>query len=124
MSSDIAVSPPPDANIKTPRTAPATRRQLCRLYRCRCWPSCSGCPPTGFERWIRSGEMAAINTSSVRCAKPRFVVLPGQLAAWQERHLAATPAKPGAAADAGNEKALWITTRKQHRRRVQTGGSV
>ncbi len=50
--------------------------------------------PDRVRAWIRSGEMAAINTSSVRCAKPRFVVLPGQLAAWQERHLAATPAKP------------------------------
>jgi excisionase family DNA binding protein len=39
---------------------------------------------------IRAGRMKAINTSRVRCGRPRYVVLPHHLAEW-ERSREATP---------------------------------
>jgi excisionase family DNA binding protein len=42
---------------------------------------------------IRSGQLQAIDTSGARCARPRWVVLPHQLAAWEQAHAAAPPPK-------------------------------
>jgi hypothetical protein len=44
--------------------------------------------------WIRRGELAAINTSTALCGKPRFVVLPSALAEFEKRRAAAQPPKP------------------------------
>jgi excisionase family DNA binding protein len=41
--------------------------------------------------WIRSGELAAINTAPHRCGRPRFIVLPDHLEAFKKRRAAATP---------------------------------
>jgi transposase len=41
--------------------------------------------------WIRSGELQAINTAPTRCGKPRFVVLPQQLAEFLRSHQATAP---------------------------------
>ena len=41
--------------------------------------------------WIRRGELAAINTASTRCGKPRFVVPPEALQAFEQSRSAAMP---------------------------------
>jgi hypothetical protein len=46
------------------------------------------------RRWISGGELAAINTASVLCGKPRWVVTPEALALFEQRRQAATPTKP------------------------------
>src|SRR5262245_2157100 len=43
---------------------------------------------------IRSGELGAINTATVRCGKPRFVVLPSHLAEFEQGRRISPPAKP------------------------------
>ena len=40
---------------------------------------------------IRAGRLGAINTSRQRCRRPRYVVLPHHLAAWERSHAAAIP---------------------------------
>jgi hypothetical protein len=47
-----------------------------------------------IRRWIRNGDILAVNTASVLCGKPRFVVLPEALAEFEERRAAAVPPKP------------------------------
>jgi excisionase family DNA binding protein len=44
--------------------------------------------------WIRSGEMPALNLASKRCVRPRFVVLPHHLAAFERKRAAALPPRP------------------------------
>jgi excisionase family DNA binding protein len=46
------------------------------------------------RRWIRSGELPAINTSSTRCGRPRYVVTADALAAFEAGRSPATPPKP------------------------------
>jgi transposase len=41
--------------------------------------------------WIKSGELAALNTASALCGRPRFVVTPDALAAFERRRSAAAP---------------------------------
>jgi excisionase family DNA binding protein len=43
---------------------------------------------------IRSGEIAAIDTAPTRCGRPRWLVMPEALAAW-ERSRQVTPPPPG-----------------------------
>lgn len=62
-----------------------TPRELARLLRVS---------PDKVRGWILRGELSAINTASALCGKPRFVVLPEQLAAWQQERQAARPAQP------------------------------
>lgn len=50
--------------------------------------------PDKVRAWIRRGELAAINTSDRRCARPRFVVPPDCLAAFERGRQAATPDAP------------------------------
>jgi hypothetical protein len=49
--------------------------------------------PDRIRAMIVSGELQAINTAPTRSGKPRFVILPHHLAAWEERHRAASPPK-------------------------------
>jgi excisionase family DNA binding protein len=46
------------------------------------------------RRWITSGELRAINTSSTRCGRPRYVVSVDALAAFEAGRSAAPPPKP------------------------------
>jgi transposase len=41
--------------------------------------------------WIARGELAAVNTASVQCARPRWVVLPDSLAAFERRRAGGPP---------------------------------
>jgi transposase len=41
--------------------------------------------------WIKRGELVAVNTRDVRCGRPRFVVLPEALAAFEQARQAVTP---------------------------------
>jgi excisionase family DNA binding protein len=43
---------------------------------------------------IRSGRLGAIDTRRHRCRRPRYIVLPHHLAAWEQSRAAATPAAP------------------------------
>ncbi len=49
--------------------------------------------PDKVRSWIKSGKLQAINTSSSQCGKPRYVVLPEQLAAFEQQLAAAAPVK-------------------------------
>lgn len=61
--------------------------------------------PDRVRAMIASGELGAVNTATPRCGKPRYVVMPWHLKAWEERHRAARPAptprrrRPAAAKD-------------------------
>jgi excisionase family DNA binding protein len=44
--------------------------------------------------WIRSGELAAINTAGPRSNKPRFVILPEALQQFASARSAAAPKPP------------------------------
>jgi excisionase family DNA binding protein len=41
--------------------------------------------------WIARGELAAINTASARCGRPRWVILPDAMAAFERGRVAAAP---------------------------------
>jgi hypothetical protein len=43
--------------------------------------------------WIKSGKLRAINTASVQCGKPRYVILPRHLAEFEQRMSAVPPPK-------------------------------
>jgi excisionase family DNA binding protein len=42
--------------------------------------------------WIAKGELVAINTAAHLCGKPRWVILPDALAAFERRRAAPAPA--------------------------------
>jgi hypothetical protein len=72
---------PPD----TPPAAGLTVRDVARRYR------------VGEDKvraWITRGELAAINTAAALCGRPRYVILPDALAAFERRRSAAPPPKP------------------------------
>jgi hypothetical protein len=46
------------------------------------------------RNWIRKGELIAINTATVLCGKPRWVVLPDALAAFERQRAGGPPPKP------------------------------
>jgi hypothetical protein len=74
---------PPDDT--TPSLVGLTVREVARRYR------------VGEDKvraWIRSGELAAINTASVLCGKPRWVIVPDALAAFERRRAGGSPPKP------------------------------
>jgi hypothetical protein len=41
--------------------------------------------------WIRKGELAAINTSTSLLARPRFIILPEALTAFEQNRTAGPP---------------------------------
>jgi hypothetical protein len=41
--------------------------------------------------WIRRGELAAINTSTSLLARPRFIILPEALAAFEQKRIVGPP---------------------------------
>jgi hypothetical protein len=73
---DTALSPPPRG---------FTVADVARRYRVS---------PDKVRAWIRGGELLAINTGSVMCGKPRFVVLPQHLAEFERRRAGGPPATP------------------------------
>jgi hypothetical protein len=44
--------------------------------------------------WIRKGELQAINTAAVLCGKPRWVILPDALVAFERVRQGGPPPKP------------------------------
>jgi len=50
--------------------------------------------PDKVRGWIRTGELFAINTSDTRCGRPRWVIPPEALAAFEQRRAGGPPAKP------------------------------
>jgi excisionase family DNA binding protein len=50
--------------------------------------------PDKVRALIHSGELGAINTATVRCGKPRFVVLPHHLAQFEQGRRISPAAKP------------------------------
>ena len=62
-----------------------TVREVARRYRVS---------PAKVRSWIRSGRLGAINTSSARCGKPRFVVLPRHLDEFENQRSAGPTPKP------------------------------
>lgn len=43
--------------------------------------------------WIRTGQLAAINTTDTRCGRPRFVILPEALVAFEKSRQVSPPIK-------------------------------
>jgi hypothetical protein len=76
---------PAEATLTTATARGLTVLDVARRYRVS---------PDKVRAWIRRGELAAINTASTGCAKPRFVVTADGLAAFERRRSAADPPKP------------------------------
>jgi transposase len=45
--------------------------------------------PATVRAWIRAGELAAIDTASALCSRPRWVVMPEAIAAFEQRRASA-----------------------------------
>jgi transposase len=45
------------------------------------------------RHWIKRGELRALNTAAVTCARPRFVVTPEALSEFERRRATAPPPK-------------------------------
>jgi hypothetical protein len=50
--------------------------------------------PDKIRTWIARGELSAVNTASALCGRPRFVILPDALAAFEARRAGGPPPKP------------------------------
>jgi hypothetical protein len=51
--------------------------------------------PDKVRAWIKSGFLAAIDTSNTRCGRPRFVITPESLAEFERsRTVSPPPPKP------------------------------
>jgi excisionase family DNA binding protein len=50
--------------------------------------------PDRVRAWIKSGELGAIDTARIRCGRPRYVILPRHVAAFERARQTATPAMP------------------------------
>jgi hypothetical protein len=70
---------------EAPALAGLTVREVARRYRVNA---------DKVRRWIASGELGALNTAAVVCGRPRFVILPDQLATFERRRAAGQPPKP------------------------------
>jgi len=44
--------------------------------------------------WIMRGELKAINTAMLACARPRWVILPDSLTEFEQRRAGGPPPKP------------------------------
>jgi hypothetical protein len=47
--------------------------------------------PDKIRRFITTGQLSAINVASTACGKPRWIVLPDAVAAFEQRRSAAPP---------------------------------
>jgi transposase len=47
--------------------------------------------PDKIRSWIKRGELSAINTSTARCGRPRYVITPSALAAFERGRAVAAP---------------------------------
>jgi hypothetical protein len=68
-----------------PKAAGLTVRDVARRYR------------VGEDKvraWIARNELAAVNTASALCGRPRWVIMPEALAAFECRRAGGTPPKP------------------------------
>jgi hypothetical protein len=63
------------------------------------------------RRWIRRGELAAINTAAVLCARPRWVITPDALTAFEKRR-AGGPRRSRRSQESGYR---WTITHKRPR---------
>jgi excisionase family DNA binding protein len=68
-----------------PPAAGMTVAEVARRYRVS---------PDKVRAWIARGELKAVNTAAALCGRPRFVVLPQHLAAFEQRRGAAPPPRP------------------------------
>jgi hypothetical protein len=50
--------------------------------------------PDKVRVWIARGELPAVNTAAALCGKPRWVVTPDALAAFERRRAGGPPPKP------------------------------
>jgi hypothetical protein len=50
--------------------------------------------PDKVRGWIARGEIQAVNTATALCGRPRFVVLPDALVAFEKKRSVAPPPKP------------------------------
>lgn len=76
----------PHASLSTASLANGlTVRDVARRYRVS---------PDKVRAWIARGELAAINTATVLCGKPRWVVTQDALAAFEKRRAGGPTPKP------------------------------
>jgi hypothetical protein len=71
-----------------PRTAPSagfTVADIAARYRVS---------PDKVRAWIKAGRLAAVNTALARCGRPRFVVTPEALRAFEAAAAACPPPAP------------------------------
>ncbi len=61
-----------------------TTADIARMYRVS---------PDKVRAWIARGELAAINTATALCGKPRWVITPDALAAFERRRAGGPPPK-------------------------------
>jgi excisionase family DNA binding protein len=62
-----------------------TPRELARLLRVNA---------DRVRRWIENGELKALNLATVRCGRPRYVILPHHLEEFEKLRQAGPPPRP------------------------------
>ncbi len=67
----------------TPLEHGFTPNELARLLRVS---------PDRIRAWIKRGELSAIDTAPPRSGRPRYIVLPAHLEAFEQQHRAMTTA--------------------------------
>lgn len=72
-------------DLQSPPTRGMTPAEVARYLRVS---------PDYIRDEIRAGRLGAIDTSRLRRRRPRYVVLPHHLAAWERSRAAVTPAAP------------------------------
>jgi hypothetical protein len=75
----------PTADAPPSRSAGLTVADLATRYRVS---------PDKVRAWIARGELAAVNTAAALCGRPRWVVLPDALAAFERRRAGGGPPRP------------------------------
>jgi hypothetical protein len=74
------------ADTDTPMSLPGlTVADVARRYRVS---------PDKVRAWIARSELAAVNTAAVLCGKPRWIILPDALAAFERRRAGGPAPKP------------------------------
>jgi hypothetical protein len=76
---------PPVAPAEVPSPGGLTVRDVARRYRV---------DEDKVRGWIARGELRAVNTASVLCGRPRWVVSPDALAEFERRRAGGPPPKP------------------------------